>query len=197
MYYVVDATHLKVVETDAGAQLVGDAYKQPAGPFNNASIARSFAFAMLGSTSTGVFGEGGVLTLSSTGAVTAGTIDINKNGNPNPLAVTAGNYNVADATTGRTTVTVTAGGLTFLYAAYPQINGALSVVEIDTSNVVAGRALAQKTEEDIKSGAVMPFMGPIKAQDGSVKVAASQMLDDGAIAGMDWMAEGVEGQLPK
>src|SRR5882724_1593381 len=59
------------------------------------------------------------------------------------------------------------------------------------------KALAQKTEEGIKSGEIMPFMGPIKAQDGSVKVQAAQMLDDGAIAGMDWLAEGVEGQLPK
>jgi hypothetical protein len=30
-----------------------------------------------------------------------------------------------------------------VYAFYPQINGALSMIEIDTSNVVAGRALAQ------------------------------------------------------
>ena len=59
------------------------------------------------------------------------------------------------------------------------------------------KALAQKTEDGIKSGAIMPFMGPIKAQDGSVKVQASQMLDDRAIAGMDWLADGVEGQLPK
>jgi simple sugar transport system substrate-binding protein len=40
-------------------------------------------------------------------------------------------------------------------------------------------------------------MGPMKAQDGTVKIADGQMLDDGAIAGMDWLAEGVEGQLPK
>jgi simple sugar transport system substrate-binding protein len=59
------------------------------------------------------------------------------------------------------------------------------------------KALAEKTEADIKSGAIMPFMGPINAQDGSPKVAAGQMLDDGAIAGMDWLAQGVEGQLPK
>ncbi len=142
-YYIVDATHIKVLETDASAQLVGDMYKQPAGPFTNASIRNGFVFAFLGSTSTGIFGEGGVITLSGAGTVTSGTLDINKNGNPqNSLAVTAGNYNVADATTGRTTASVTAGGLTLQYVMYPQINGALSVVETD-SNVVAGRALQQ------------------------------------------------------
>jgi basic membrane protein A len=59
------------------------------------------------------------------------------------------------------------------------------------------KALAEKTEAGIKSGEIMIFMGPVKGQDGSVKIAEGQMLDDGAIAGMDWLAEGVEGQLPK
>ena len=59
------------------------------------------------------------------------------------------------------------------------------------------KALAEKTESDIASGAILPFKGPIKAQDGSPKVADGQQLDDGQIAGMDWLAEGIEGQLPK
>ncbi len=145
-YYVVDATHVKVIETDAGAQLVGDVYKQPAGgSFTNASVRGGFAFAFLGSTSAGAFGEGGVLTLDGTGNVTSATstIDINKNGNPQNSLAVSGTYNVADATTGRTTVTLMVGGSTYLYALYPQTNGALSMVEIDTSNVVAGRALPQ------------------------------------------------------
>ncbi|MBZ5509763.1 MAG: hypothetical protein LAN70_01195 [Acidobacteriia bacterium] len=144
-YYVVDATHIKVVETDAGAQLVGDVYKQPVGPFTNASVRGGFVFALLGSTSAGAFGEGGVLTLDGTGNVTSATstIDINAHGNPQNSLAVSGTYNVADATTGRTTANLTVGGSTYLYALYPQTNGALSMVEIDTSNVVAGRALAQ------------------------------------------------------
>ncbi len=59
------------------------------------------------------------------------------------------------------------------------------------------KALAQKIEDGIKSGEIVIFHGPIKAQDGTMKVADSQQLDDGAIAGMDWLADGVEGQLPK
>lgn len=58
-------------------------------------------------------------------------------------------------------------------------------------------ALAKATEADIASGKNKIFVGPIKAQDGSEKVAAGTTLDDGAIAGMDWLAEGVEGDLPK
>jgi simple sugar transport system substrate-binding protein len=59
------------------------------------------------------------------------------------------------------------------------------------------KALAEQTEEGIKSGQIQIFRGPIKAQDGSAKVADGQLLDDGAIAGMDWLADGIEGQLPK
>ena len=42
----------------------------------------------------------------------------------------------------------------------------------------------------------MIFKGPIKDQDGTVRSQDGQVLDDGDIAGMDWLAEGVEGQLP-
>jgi simple sugar transport system substrate-binding protein len=59
------------------------------------------------------------------------------------------------------------------------------------------KALAEKTEEGIKSGEIVIFKGPINLQDGSAKVKDGEVLDDGAIAGMDWLAEGVEGQLPK
>lgn len=57
-------------------------------------------------------------------------------------------------------------------------------------------ALAKKTEADIKGGQIVIFKGPIKDQNGAEKVAADQMLDDGAINGMNWLAEGIDGQLP-
>ncbi|HVJ40646.1 MAG TPA: BMP family ABC transporter substrate-binding protein [Dongiaceae bacterium] len=58
-------------------------------------------------------------------------------------------------------------------------------------------ALAKQTEADIGSGKIVIFKGPIKDQTGAVKVADGSALDDGAIAGMDWLADGVEGSLPK
>jgi simple sugar transport system substrate-binding protein len=59
------------------------------------------------------------------------------------------------------------------------------------------KAAAEKAEAGIKSGEIVIFKGPLKAQDGTMKIADCQTLDDGAIAGMDWLAEGIEGQLPK
>ncbi|MBZ5629362.1 MAG: hypothetical protein LAO06_10920, partial [Acidobacteriia bacterium] len=105
-YYIVDATHVKVIETDAATQLSGDLFKQPAGPFSNASFKGGFAFAFLGSTSSGAFGEGGVITLDGAGTVTVGTMDINANGNPQNSLAVSGTYNVVDVTTGRATASL-------------------------------------------------------------------------------------------
>lgn len=57
--------------------------------------------------------------------------------------------------------------------------------------------LAKQTENDIKIGKIVIFKGPMKDQSGTVKIADGAVLDDGAIAGMNWLAEGIEGQLPK
>jgi basic membrane protein A and related proteins len=57
--------------------------------------------------------------------------------------------------------------------------------------------LAKQTENDIKVGKIVIFKGPMKDQSGAVKIADGQALDDKAISGMNWLAEGIEGQLPK
>jgi basic membrane protein A and related proteins len=59
------------------------------------------------------------------------------------------------------------------------------------------KALAQKTEDGIRNGEIVIFKGPMNAQDGSPKVQAGEILDDATISQMNWLAEGVEGQLPK
>ena len=59
------------------------------------------------------------------------------------------------------------------------------------------KAVAEKVEADIISGAVHPFAGPIKDQSGEIKVKAGEVMDDGALLGMNWYVEGVEGKLPQ
>lgn len=56
---------------------------------------------------------------------------------------------------------------------------------------------AKQLEVDIRNGSFIVFKGPIKDQSGAVKIAAGKEMDDGAIAGMDWLVEGVDGKLPK
>jgi basic membrane protein A and related proteins len=51
-------------------------------------------------------------------------------------------------------------------------------------------------EGDIKSGKLHPFAGPVKDQDGKVRVAAGKNMSDGEMGKMDYYVEGVAGKLP-
>ncbi len=59
------------------------------------------------------------------------------------------------------------------------------------------QAYVMEQEMGIKDGAVHPFRGPIKNQDGEEVVAAGAVLSDEELATMEWYVEGVEGKLPK
>ncbi len=61
--------------------------------------------------------------------------------------------------------------------------------------VVVKQVEALKTK--LTRGELAIFQGPIKAQDGSVKVAAGTTLTDPDILSMNWYVEGVDGKLPK
>ena len=58
------------------------------------------------------------------------------------------------------------------------------------------RAAADAVKASIIDGSFHPFQGPIKNQAGETVVKAGETLDDGALLGMDWYVEGVQGQLP-
>ena len=53
-------------------------------------------------------------------------------------------------------------------------------------------AAAEKVKNDIISGALHPFAGPIKDNTGVERVAAGDIIDDGEYWAVDWYAEGVE-----
>ncbi|MDE0725444.1 MAG: BMP family ABC transporter substrate-binding protein [Alphaproteobacteria bacterium] len=57
-------------------------------------------------------------------------------------------------------------------------------------------AIAMKTEAAIISGKLHPFTGPLYKQDGSMALAAGKIIDDGALAGMNWYVKGIDGKLP-
>lgn len=50
---------------------------------------------------------------------------------------------------------------------------------------------------DIASGKVHPFAGPVKNQAGEIVVKAGETMEVGAMLGMNFYVEGVQGQLPK
>ena len=56
-------------------------------------------------------------------------------------------------------------------------------------------ALGTSTMADIKSGKNKVFVGPLTDQSGAVKVASGVGMDDGALNGMQWLVEGIDGKL--
>ena len=53
-------------------------------------------------------------------------------------------------------------------------------------------AAADKVRDDIASGALHPFAGPINDNTGTERVAAGDVIDDGEYWAIDWYAEGIE-----
>jgi basic membrane protein A and related proteins len=56
---------------------------------------------------------------------------------------------------------------------------------------------AQAVEDGIKGGKIVIFKGPIKDQNGKIKVAEGGQLSDDELHGMNWLAEGIQGKLPR
>ncbi len=56
-------------------------------------------------------------------------------------------------------------------------------------------AVAEK-EAAIASGKLHPFAGPVKDQEGNVKIPEGEVMSDGDLLGFDWYVEGVVGELP-
>ncbi|MBC8741069.1 BMP family ABC transporter substrate-binding protein [Paraburkholderia sp. UCT31] len=75
---------------------------------------------------------------------------------------------------------------------------AIDLADINTAAVspAAQKALAQK-RDDIIAGRFDPFSGPIRDQNGAIKVAAGTSLPDAELLRLNWFVQGVEGTLPK
>ena len=58
-------------------------------------------------------------------------------------------------------------------------------------------AKAKTLENDIRSGKVHSFQGPIRNQAGKLVVAAGKRVSDKELLSMNWYVEGVQGKLPK
>ncbi len=57
------------------------------------------------------------------------------------------------------------------------------------------KQLVAEKQEAIKSGKLDIFAGPLKAQDGTVKVKAGQKMTDGEILSFNWFVAGVDGKI--
>lgn len=58
-------------------------------------------------------------------------------------------------------------------------------------------ALVKQKEEAIRNGSFHPFQGPVKDQDGEIRIAAGTTISDDDLLKMQWYVLGVQGKLPK
>jgi hypothetical protein len=151
--YVVDSTHLKLIEVDGSVFTSGDAYA-PATALPSGTL----AFTLAGFDQAGFpVAAGGLLPTSTSGAVTGGVEDFNDSGAVAQVTGVTGSFSALTA--GRSVLTLSglvngaanAVAGTYTFAAYPiTSNGVTGVqlMEIDTgiiNAVTAGNAYPQSS----------------------------------------------------
>jgi hypothetical protein len=136
-FYIIDSTHFKLVEIDsAGAPvLAGDAFSAP-NSITLATLNGSYAFTVAGAETGGPYAAGGVFTASGTGTISGGVQDVNEQATTLHLAEkisSTSTYTLSPATTSnRILLTLSAGGISFIYAVYPTSTNSFEMVEVDT-----------------------------------------------------------------
>jgi hypothetical protein len=122
VYYIVDSTHVKVLEGDSNTLLAGDFYGAPAGTVN---MTGSQVFVASGRDNNGgpygiggafQTGSGGVLDINDDGQLTSPTTNSSNVTTPNITTATA---SLPDTNTGRIALAIVLGaGKTFDFTAY-------------------------------------------------------------------------------
>jgi hypothetical protein len=136
----VDASHLKIMETDTVPVLAGDAFRQPA-TLTNASLSGSQAFTIGGAQGIAPFAAGGIFSADGAGNITTGVEDFNSGGSTTRNLPLTGTY--AIAASGRGTLTLNTGTGLANFVIYPS-SGGLQMLETDVTTISSGAALSQQ-----------------------------------------------------
>lgn len=185
--YPVDATHLKLIETDGLAFSAGDAFTQ-----SSSLPASSYVFTLAGfdNAAQGPFTSAGLIVTDGSGIITNASIqDINDVGSvpSSPIPFT-GSYSALSG--GRTVLTLTsfvngnngAGCNSCEFAAYPS-SGGIQLLEIDNAGTTAGVAYPQSaTSLASGEGYGMNLAGA--NSNGEEDVIAEFVNTDGNFAGL-------------
>jgi hypothetical protein len=175
-FYMVDSTHLKLVEIDSNAVLSGDVYAAPnttRGSYSLANFSGNYAFTLGGSDLNigSAYAQGGVFIANGNGGITGGVVDVN-NGGTNQLnvSVSATSYTV-DANLGRIALPVMFGHTTINYAAYAAANGSLQIVSLDPVFMDSGIGFLQTGTSTPQGAFALNLSGIVNAAGGEEDVA--------------------------
>ncbi|ASP40780.1 BMP family ABC transporter substrate-binding protein [Bacterioplanes sanyensis] len=75
--------------------------------------------------------------------------------------------------------------------------GVTDIAPLHSSVPADVKALVESKKAQLKAGELQVFSGPIKDQQGTVRVTAEQSLSDDDLKGMNWHVDGVESKLPE
>jgi len=190
-FYIVDNTHLKVVETDNVSALAGDIYgyngPSPAvaadGQFNAGAAlpAGNYAFTVAGSSSNGAYATGGVFNTTATAAATSGSlsgaIDIN-NGIASILlnASMTGSSFTVDPNFGRITMPIRVNNVTKNFVGYTAYYNSQSgpvefveLIELDTDTTASGVAYPQASAGAFQGSYALNLAGASGPKNGAVE----------------------------
>lgn len=163
-FYIVDGTHLKVIETTDTAKflLAGDFHSAPSNDRSftaaNALPPGNYAFTFSDTASNGTHTGGGVFDSnggsgfgSVSGALLGGVLDVNGGGTQVQDVFLSGFFTV-DPNLGRIVLSLTAGNDSFQFAAYTASNGSVVLMEIDTNGQATGYAYIQSAATALQQG---------------------------------------------
>lgn len=210
-FYVIDSTHLKIIETDGKTFSAGDVYSAPNtnGLFSTASLAKgNYPFTTAGQNSNGAYSQGGVFISNGSGSITGGVMDVNGgSGAIFPAATVTQTTYTVDPALGRIQFSLSASSAslktlgTWNFAGYQTANGALVMVETDSINVltvVSGTAYAQTSNGGLQGGYAANLTGTSTgAQEDVIGqfVVANTSVSTGTI-GMNLLPGGVSASTP-
>ncbi len=140
VYYAVDSSHVKMVETDGNQLAYGELYQQGSANYTAASFNERVAFTVSGLDSGATYAAGGLFILDGNSAITNRILD----GSSETVFDTNGVYLLTDSTFGRTTAKWTSSdGSTSQYVLYPRAGGSFVMLEVDGAHAAGGIAMQQ------------------------------------------------------
>ena len=146
-FYVVDSTHVRLVETDSNAYLAGDMFAAAAGnSFSGSELAAgNYPFTNGGTSSTGAYASGGVFASDGAGNIKSGVVDANNAGTIQSASMLSSCAYTVDGATGRIDLKLCPSGASASeFAAYLTSSGSAVMLELDSGATANGIALPQR-----------------------------------------------------
>lgn len=172
-FYIVDQTHLKLVEMDKTPVLAGDFFSAP----NSVTLASltaktTFAFSVSGTVTGGAYGAAGAFTSNGTGNITAGSQDLNAAGKifSETLTTAGSTYSITPAGTNRILLILAHGNNVFNFGVYLTSLGTFEMIELDTNVVSAsGRGFQQSSTATPQGNYALNLTGVSGTSNGSAE----------------------------